>query len=156
MRPSLLVSLLLLSILLHKVQGIRLDKGFVEANSNQNIHMEDKSAASLIQRSNGGVGEVILCKEGKCKGVDRKLFSATTSTPAATTTSKNDNGGNNVNPMQKCTSFNGELGEKNEKSICNSSPAPKTQEETYDHYVDVMDLTAMDYSPARRKPPIHN
>ncbi|KAJ6857444.1 hypothetical protein NC651_038984 [Populus alba x Populus x berolinensis] len=87
MRPSLAVSLLLLSFLLQEAQGIRLEKGFMQVRA-QKVQ-EDTS--SLKERSaNGGVlGEAILCKEEHCTGMGRKLIAVTTSTSSTTiTTSK--------------------------------------------------------------------
>ncbi|KAF2317152.1 hypothetical protein GH714_012242 [Hevea brasiliensis] len=115
---------------------------------------EDKS--SLIERSSGAFGEVILCKEGHCTGMNRKLTTVTTSTTSPTTTSsKNEEnrGENKANSMSsKDRSSNGEVVGEREKFTINSSPTSERQEVThYDHYVDIMD-----YSPARRKPPIHN
>ncbi|KAJ9141067.1 hypothetical protein P3X46_031647 [Hevea brasiliensis] len=152
MRPALIVSLLLLSFLLHDAQGIRLEKEFMQVG-HQKIH-EDKS--SLIKRSNGAFGEVILCKEGHCTGMNRKLTTVTTSTPSpATSTSKNEENveENKANPMtSKGRSSNEEVGGEQEKFTINSSPASEHQEVNHDdHYVDIMD-----YSPAKRKPPIHN
>ncbi|CAK7338538.1 unnamed protein product [Dovyalis caffra] len=113
---------------------IRLEKGFMQVGA-QKVQ-EEKS--SLKERStNGGVlGEVILCKEEHCTGTMEK---------------RNDkNGGNNADPIAKGRSSNGEIAGKHEKLSVNSE-----QQVTKDHYEE-MDLTEMDYSPARKKPPIHN
>ncbi|XP_034895428.1 uncharacterized protein [Populus alba] len=154
MRPSLVVSLLLLSFLLQEAQGIRLEKGFMQVRA-QKVQ-EDKS--SLKERSaNGGVlGEAILCKEEHCTGMGRKLIAVTTSTSSTTiTTSKEKNEGNKAGPISKRRSSKGEIVGEREKLLVNSwrNSDHKVNE---DHYEEIMDLTQMDYSPARRKSPIHN
>ncbi|KDP30193.1 hypothetical protein JCGZ_16975 [Jatropha curcas] len=181
MRPSLVVSLLLLSFLLHEAKAIRLEKEFMQVAqqkihakairlekefmqvAQQKIHKEKKST-SLTERSNknGGFGDVILCKEGQCTGMSsRKLATVTTSTIFTTTTTTNkkeENGGNKADsttiPIPKGSrSGNGEVGGEHEKfTINSSSPTSEQQKMTHeDNYVDIMD-----YSPAKRKPPIHN
>lgn len=69
------------------------------------------------------------------------------------------NGGNNAGPMSKDRSNNGEVGGEVENFTVNSSSNSDEQYETSSpkaHYEEIMDLAEMDYSPARRKPPIHN
>ncbi|KAI5557373.1 hypothetical protein POPTR_018G115601v4 [Populus trichocarpa] len=155
MRPSLVVSLLLLSFLLQEAQGIRLEKGFMQVRA-QKVQ-GDKS--SLKERSaNGGVlGEAILCKEEHCIGMGRKLIAVTTSTSSTTiTTSKNEkNEGNKAGSISKRRSSKEEIVGEREKLLVNSwrNSDHKVNE---DHYEEIMDLTQMDYSPARRKSPIHN
>ncbi|KAA8535271.1 hypothetical protein F0562_030274 [Nyssa sinensis] len=80
MKSSLLAFLLILSILISDAQGVGLKKGFVSVEQHK-IHEGD-----LIKTSNGGVGEVILCKEGHCSGNSRKLMAKTTSSISSTTT----------------------------------------------------------------------
>ncbi|CAK9159005.1 unnamed protein product [Ilex paraguariensis] len=127
MRPSLLVSLLLLSSLLHEAQGIRLEKGSLAAGQQQMIH-----EVGLTTKIKGVVEEVDLCKDGHCSGMIRKLMSKTTSISSTTTNSKNHK----------------KEGKEENLSI-NSSPVSE-------RYPDTLDIAGMDYSPARRKPPIHN
>ncbi|XP_059635231.1 uncharacterized protein LOC132277389 [Cornus florida] len=128
MRPSLLVSLLLLSILFYEAQGIRLKKEFAS------MELHKVHEGSVIKTSNGGVGEVILCKDGQCSGNSRKLMTKTTS--STTTTSKNDKNGGN-------------------KQLSSSSVS-EHREATSEPYPDSLDIAGMDYALARRKPPIHN
>ncbi|XP_037495188.1 uncharacterized protein LOC105641227 [Jatropha curcas] len=135
----------------------------------QKIH-EEKKSTSLIERSNknGGFGDVILCKEGQCTGMSsRKLATVTTSTifTTTTTTKKEEMDGNKADsnnhlPIPRVQeipkgsrSGNGEVGGEHEKfTINSSSPTSEQQKMTHeDNYVDIMD-----YSPAKRKPPIHN
>lgn len=46
--------------------------------------------------------------------------------------------------MSEGKSGNGELGEEENREIA------------HEHFPDIIDLAEMDYSPAKRKPPIHN
>ncbi|KAG5242744.1 hypothetical protein OIU76_010347 [Salix suchowensis] len=156
MRPSLVVSLLVLSFLLQQAQGIRLEKGFKQVGADQKVQAEE--ITPLKEKSNvGGVlGEAVLCKEGQCTGMNRKLIAVTTSTSSSPTitTSKNEkNGENKADPISKGRST---IVGEHEKLSVNSSPKSEHQVLTKDHYEETMDLTEMDYSPARRKPPIHN
>ncbi|XP_004288759.1 PREDICTED: uncharacterized protein LOC101307251 [Fragaria vesca subsp. vesca] len=135
--PPLAVSLLLLLfLLLPQAQGIRLEKGFISVKQqNKNIH-EDSTV--LTKKSESTAASGVLRKDcghdDHCSssGSSRKLITVRSST----TTSKN---------------------EKNivGKQIGN----PKAEEEvatTRQQYPNLIDLTEMDYSPARKKPPIHN
>ena len=65
------------------------------------------------------------------------------------------NGENKADPISKGRSTTGEIVGEHEKLSVNSSPNSEHQV-TKDHYEETMDLTEMDYSQARRKPPIHN
>ncbi|GMY35730.1 hypothetical protein FCV25MIE_30972 [Fagus crenata] len=150
MRPYLAVSLLLLSLLLSEVQGIRLDKTFMSVGQ-QKVHEE---GSALTKNTESVHQEVILCKDGKCSGKNRKLITTTISTTS--TTSKNEkNEGNKDDPTKsKGKSGNGELGEEESFKV----KGRPTSEISHDqeHFPDIIDLAEMDYSPAKRKPPIHN
>ncbi|OIW19516.1 hypothetical protein TanjilG_06971 [Lupinus angustifolius] len=131
MRPSFVVSLLLLSLLIIKAQGIQPQK-----------HYNGESA--VLKTSNSDDEEAILCK-GNIK--NRKLVT----TPVSTTypISKNVNkGGNEVQPLV----------EANERKVNKFSTISKHDEDHQhkEQYPDLENITEMDYSPARRKPPIHN
>ncbi|XP_011020257.1 PREDICTED: uncharacterized protein LOC105122695 isoform X2 [Populus euphratica] len=156
MRPSLVVSLLLLSFLLQQAQGIRLEKGFKQVGA-QKVQAE-RSPLKELSNDGGVLGEAILCKEGQCTGMNRKLIAVTTTTSssATITISKNEkNGENKADPISKGRSTNGEIVGENEKLSVNSSPNSEHRV-TKDHHEEITYLTEMDYSPARRKPPIHN
>jgi len=68
---------------------------------------------------------------------------------------KENNEGNKAGPISKWRSSKGEIVGEREKLLVNSwrNSDHKVNE---DHYEEIMDLTQMDYSPARRKSPIHN
>ncbi|GAV73905.1 hypothetical protein CFOL_v3_17388 [Cephalotus follicularis] len=150
MKHSLVVSLLLLSLLLSQAQGIRLDKWFKSVMHTGMIHEEENS---LVKASNGVVGLVVLCKKGQCTGKNRKLASVTisaTSTTIATTPKNSNNGDKKPEPVSK------EKSGMQEKPTANPVPTYGRQEISHENYADLMNITEMDYSPARRKPPIHN
>ncbi|KAK3026562.1 hypothetical protein RJ639_041148 [Escallonia herrerae] len=154
MKLSSLVFVLLLSSLLFKAQGIRLGKLSTPAGRNKIQQEED----DLVRRNNGGVGEVILCKDGHCSGMmNRKLVSIPTSTSTSTTDSKNHkNEGNKADPLSKGKSSSEGLGGKEESFSVKSSPVSFHREAASERYPDILDIAGMDYSPAKRKPPIHN
>ncbi|XP_017246289.1 uncharacterized protein LOC108217897 [Daucus carota subsp. sativus] len=51
---------------------------------------------------------------------------------------------------------NGQVNKNQENFSVKSSPVVEQPEAAPKHYPDVVDLAGMDYSPARRKSPIHN
>ncbi|KAA8522931.1 hypothetical protein F0562_009354 [Nyssa sinensis] len=152
MRLSLLASLLVLSILISEAQGIRLKKGIVSAGHHK-IHENN-----LIKTSNGGLGEVILCKVGHCSGNNiRKLMTKITS--STITTSKNDKNGGSTkahDTISKGKLSSEELSGEEEKFSVDHSPVSEHREVAPERYPDIFDLAGMDYSSAKRKPPIHN
>ncbi|KAK8581671.1 hypothetical protein V6N13_144681 [Hibiscus sabdariffa] len=142
---SLALTSLVLFVFLSSVQGIRLEKSFKSAWHPQ-LHEE-----ALMKNSNRVLGDVIFC-EGHCTGNSRKLLTATT-TPASSTSSKSeDSGDNKANTTSKVKLGNQDNGEKQEE-VPVGSP---TTSEVHDQYADIMEIAEMDYSPAKRKPPIHN
>ncbi|GMI81176.1 hypothetical protein HRI_001786900 [Hibiscus trionum] len=148
MRPSSFVaSSLVLFVFLSSVQGIRLEKSFKSA-WHPKLHEE-----ALMKNSNGVLGNVIFCK-GHCTGNSRKLLTATTATtPVSSTSSKSeDRGDNKANTTSKVKLGNKDNGEKQEE-VPVGSP---TTSEVHEQYADIMEIAEMDYSPAKRKPPIHN
>lgn len=152
MKICLLISLLLLSThLLHEAQGIRLGKESILARHDHEFQKED---TGLVQTSNAGViGEVVLCKDGHCSGMNRKLMTKTTSTPS----SKNQkNGGKQGDHPKQNGTNEGQGGKKENFAVKYSSPVSEHPEAAPESYPDVLDLAGMDYSPARRKSPIHN
>ncbi|GMI92831.1 hypothetical protein HRI_002952400 [Hibiscus trionum] len=144
MRPSsLTVSFVVVFIFLSGVQGIRLEKSF--KTWHPKLHEE-----AFMKNTNGVVGDVIFCKEGHCTENSRKLLTAT---PAYSTSSKSeDSGDNKANTTSKVKLGSQENGGNQEK-VPVGSP---TTSEVHDQYADIMEIAEMDYSPAKRKPPIHN
>ncbi|KAG2411330.1 hypothetical protein I3760_Q010400 [Carya illinoinensis] len=153
--------LLILSLLLSEAQGIRLDKKFMSRWQHK-VH-EDGSA--LVEKTNGGVGEVILCKDGHCiSGKNRKLITTTTSPSTTIPTSKNEMNEENKahdHPMPKGEPGNGKHhGEEENLVVNHGKTVTSDQHQEFAHHehfpADIIDMAEMDYSPARRKPPIHN
>ncbi|CAL9028152.1 unnamed protein product [Prunus brigantina] len=168
---SLAVSLLLLSLLLSGAQGIRLEKGFISVTPQKNNNNLQEQETASMKRSAGPGESSSLCKDGgECSssGKTRKLISKTASSAATTTTtSKNDkdDGGNRGDLDPKGEKVNNNTqpgGEDGDVKAKSSSVISKHQEQEavaahqVQHYPDLTDMTEMDYSPARRKPPIHN
>ncbi|KAI9081422.1 hypothetical protein K1719_036568 [Acacia pycnantha] len=72
-----LPSLLLLSLLLAKVKGIRLDRESLAAVQQQKQHLQDDEESNLMEKSNGEADEeVILCKNKQCTDARHSLFSS--------------------------------------------------------------------------------
>ncbi|KAJ7979036.1 Exu regulon transcriptional regulator [Quillaja saponaria] len=119
--------------------------------------MWDEKTA-LISKDSGGNGEesFLSCKDGQCSGKNRKLVTAITST--TTTMSKVQNVKNGGNQAGKGNSSEEKLRGEQKNLKVNSSATTKHGEVPGHHeeYPDLGDITEMDYSPARRKPPIHN
>ncbi|KAG5564226.1 hypothetical protein RHGRI_000430 [Rhododendron griersonianum] len=104
---------------------------------------------TVNKASDGAIdGEDIQCKEGQCSsGKNRKLIAKATSTNP-TTISKNETNGGKLSTDV--------LGGKRESFSVDSLPDSNHREATRERYPDTLDIDEMDYSPARRKPPIHN
>ncbi|XP_057968307.1 uncharacterized protein LOC131157888 [Malania oleifera] len=152
MRPSSLVSLLVLSLVLSGAQGIRLEKGLVSAG-HQKIH-EKTTAVTKTINTDTAEG-FIPCKEEHCSGKNRKLEAKTPSTTI--NTSKNaKNGDTKVDHRLSKGKSSNEHGGKEESFSVKSSPVSEHREATPGHYPDIIDIAGMDYTPARKKPPIHN
>ncbi|KAI3446826.1 hypothetical protein Pfo_003491 [Paulownia fortunei] len=148
MRSWMLISLLLLSVLIHEAQGIRLRKRN-PSDRQHNIH-------KILQgRSNDGVEEIILCKGKHCSGRIRKLIMTPIS--STTTIAKNDkNEENKAHPKSEGSSTNEKIARKAENLSVNSSSITEQRQPALETYPDILDIAGMDYSQARRKPPIHN
>ncbi|CAI0388923.1 unnamed protein product [Linum tenue] len=178
--------LLLLPFFLQQAQGIRPEKGFLDQQQKSDklvvVVVEKKSSSSspsMEERSspndhdsNGRVlvvGEdgVVVCKEGQeCKntgyesimndgelvnhGADSTSIGASKKDEgkdgATTTTTgeRGDDGGPAKKFLSEAHSDSNHHGHHNEENVNGEG------------YMDMMDVAEMDYSTARRKPPIHN
>ncbi|KAL4571430.1 hypothetical protein LXL04_018189 [Taraxacum kok-saghyz] len=92
----------------------------------------------------------------EAQGINRKLITKTissTTTSTNTITSKKHNNEDNKDDWKPKTKSS-----KENLAISLSSKHLKYEkpEANPPGYADIVDLTGMDYSPARRKPPIHN
>ncbi|KAK7292001.1 hypothetical protein RIF29_07609 [Crotalaria pallida] len=162
MRPSFVVSILLLSLLLlTKTQGIRLGKGSSLVVQQHRQH-DKESAMSKKSNISDPDEEAILCsKDEQCTGKIKNRKLVTTSVSTTHTISKNvNNGGNEVHPLVNGNTRSVKVnGEANETKVNKMSTDSKNQQDQQhqEQYPDlVVDITEMDYSPPRRKTPIHN
>ncbi|KAM3270114.1 hypothetical protein P3S67_030020 [Capsicum chacoense] len=143
MKQFLLLSLLLLSTLVHEAQARNIPKS--------------KEKALKERSDEGGSKENILCKDGHCSssGRNRKLMTKTsTISPITSTTTTTKNIKNEGNKAHDTTTILKDQTSSENFSV-NSSPETGHRKISSDH-PDVLDLAGMDYSPAKRKPPIHN
>ncbi|KAK1550756.1 hypothetical protein Q3G72_024248 [Acer saccharum] len=159
MRPSsvVLASLLALSLLITGAQGIRFKIGGLLSFGHDHHHEpaeihELKKMMKTSHEDGSVIGESIT---GMI--MNRKLITTTT-TP--TSTSETNIGENKANPRassSKSKSSSDDVESNSPPPATTSSEHSSDDEISHDHYyVDITDITEMDYSPARRKPPIHN
>ncbi|XP_028790172.1 uncharacterized protein LOC114746148 [Neltuma alba] len=154
MRPSFVFSLLLVSLLLAKVQGIRWDR---ESLTVQKQAQHDEESTSM-EKSNGEAEEVILCKDDQCTGKIKSRKLVTTSISSSNELSKNkvkkeeDEAHSSLNGNTRRVKLDGEQEEIKVQTL----PTSEHRGLHHEQYPDLVDITEMDYSPARRKPPIHN
>ncbi|KAJ4958635.1 hypothetical protein NE237_025746 [Protea cynaroides] len=144
MKPVLLVSLMLF-LLVGVGQGIRVLQQEFSSGGYQKFHEENER--SLIKES-GGAGETVavLCKDGHCSGKSRRLQNFSTSSTSTFSKSVKNSGGTKIKPTPNEENFHVE----------SSSPISGHGKTDPEHYPDIIDIAGMDYSPATRKPPIHN
>ncbi|RZC61929.1 hypothetical protein C5167_023680 [Papaver somniferum] len=141
-------------LLLVDVQGIRLEKEVVQQYSlvNQRIQEEQKSKLMEVDEE-----IVIICRDGHCLSSSSGMRTRKLLTKTATTTSPTPTTKVGSKPSKKRS---GKLHENKEKvdSIKASShiPAEHGEDVGAAHYPDIIDIAGMDYTTARRKPPIHN
>ncbi|KAG8367507.1 hypothetical protein BUALT_Bualt16G0079100 [Buddleja alternifolia] len=152
MRSWMLISLLLLSILVHEAQGIRIRKGSLperQNNKHQEIHQGERNNDSVEEA-------IIVCKGKKCSGRVRKLIMSLISTTSTIAKNDHKNDENKSHPKLEGSSTNEKLGRKEENLSVNSSSITEQGQPKPETYPDILDIAGMDYSQARRKPPIHN
>ncbi|XP_011078563.1 uncharacterized protein LOC105162266 [Sesamum indicum] len=145
----MLTSLLLLSVLVPEAQGMRLRKDPSPLDNKQ------QKINEFLQRritSGDGVEEGFLCKGKHCSGRIRKLIMASISTTP--TTAKNDK--DKAHTKTEGFSANKKLAKKDKNLSRNLSAVTEQRQPNPDNYPDTLDIAGMDYSQARRKPPIHN
>ncbi|KAK7411655.1 hypothetical protein VNO78_03090 [Psophocarpus tetragonolobus] len=146
MRPSFVSSLLLLCLFLTKAQGIRLEKGSFAAQK----HKQDQESNLLKKINSDDYKEAILCEDEKyCTGKIKNWKLVTSSTSSYHDISKNvKNGGTEAKPPEIGNKSNYKVNGEEREMLVN-----KNEEHSHEHYQDLVD---MDYSPAKKKPPIHN
>ncbi|KAJ0984801.1 hypothetical protein J5N97_003157 [Dioscorea zingiberensis] len=142
MKPTmpLIISFLSLVLLINIAQGIRLEDHSLKAfykktNENRPVRGETKDG-------------VILCgddDEELCSGKSRKLTQTEIKTQKKDATSSSDYSA--VSPAEKAD---------REEFHVETPPMGEDEHLPTKTYPDVLDIAGMDYSPAKRKPPIHN
>ncbi|RDY12814.1 hypothetical protein CR513_02332 [Mucuna pruriens] len=174
MRPSFVISLLLLSLFLTKAQGIRLEKGSFASQQ----HKQHDQQRNLLNRINGANKEAILCEDEQyCTGKIkiRKLVTSSTSTTHDISKMSTQmkpwnfflspiydlytllhgqnvkNGGNEAQAPEIGNSRNYKVNGEEKEILVN-----KQQVLSHENYPDLVDIADMDYSPAKKNPPIHN
>ncbi|KAI3714921.1 hypothetical protein L6452_21883 [Arctium lappa] len=143
--------LVLSSLLTYKAQGIRLGKVTLSPRNH-----EDIIKISLVKGINQADQSLAKTTTEISSGTNRKLMTKITSSKTTTTiTEKID--GNKHDPEPEVQSTHGLVG-KQETSSFNSlenSKHWKTEVST-EQYPDDIDIAGMDYTPARKKSPVHN
>ncbi|KAL2482754.1 uncharacterized protein Fot_44198 [Forsythia ovata] len=139
--------------MLHEAQGIRLTRESVSTRHHHNI---PETASN--RRNNGDVEEVFHCKIRHCSGRNRELMIKTSTHISSTDTMfKNDmNEGNKDHRKSKGKSRSEKISGTEENLSTNSSAITEKQQPVPESYPDILDIAGMDYSQAKRKPPIHN
>ncbi|CAA3026543.1 uncharacterized protein LOC111390720 isoform X2 [Olea europaea var. sylvestris] len=142
----LLISLLIL--MLHEAQGLRLTRESVSTRHHHNI-----PESIPDRRINVVVEEVVHYKSSHGSGRnDRKLMTKTSTHISSTDAMiKNDKTEGNKDRTKS-------EGKSRSEKIpgSNSSPVTEKQQPVAEPYPGILDIAGMDYSQARRKPPIHN
>ncbi|KAL2338460.1 hypothetical protein Fmac_012906 [Flemingia macrophylla] len=141
MKPSFVVSLLILSLLLTKTQGIRLGKVSLEVQQQKH-----EGESTLLKKSNNEAEETVLCKDNECTGKTKNRKLETTSVSTTLPLSKNVKEEYKGDPS---------VNDNNARNV-NTLSSSKHKNVPEEHYHDLVEITEMDYSPAKRKPPIHN
>ncbi|XP_058114303.1 uncharacterized protein LOC131257507 [Magnolia sinica] len=147
MSPTSLVPLLLL-LLVATAQGIRFGPVSI-SSSHRGIHEEKER--NLIEGS--GVEAVVICRNGHCSERSRNLVSHTMSTTSKVGSKSAKSKGEGVKATLN-NPWNEEM-DKNQEDFTVKSPTSE-QQQSNERYPDIVDIAGMDYSPAKRKPPIHN
>ncbi|KAL5697782.1 hypothetical protein ACHQM5_028898 [Ranunculus cassubicifolius] len=145
MKTTLLVSLVLFLFLAQFSEGLRFDHG-LKGLLHQRIH-EKKNIVTEDE------AEIVSEDKHISSGRSRKLI---TNTPSTTSKVVNTQG-SKVEPKQKHQHEENFSIKSSPISSSSSSPSSEQHgEATNGKYPDIIDIAGMDYSPARRKPPIHN
>ncbi|XP_047182482.1 uncharacterized protein LOC124848752 [Vigna umbellata] len=150
MKPSSVIFLLLFSLFLTQARGIRLEKGSFAAHQ----HKQHDEESNLLKGINSAAKkDATLCEDeqycaGKRKG--RKLVTSSISTNQDI--SKNvKNEGNETEATENDSSRNYKVKWEGKEIFVN-----KQEEISDENYMEFVDIVGMDYSPAKKNPPIHN
>ncbi|XP_027333628.1 uncharacterized protein LOC113848353 isoform X2 [Abrus precatorius] len=113
---------------------------------------------TLLKRSNTDAEEVVLCsKDEQCIGKIKNRKLVTTSVSTTQSMSKNVKSEEHKgHPLVNGNTRNVNANEEVKEVKVNTLTISKHKDVPQEHYADLVDIAEMDYSPARRKPPIHN
>ncbi|VAH38013.1 uncharacterized protein LOC119352222 isoform X1 [Triticum dicoccoides] len=155
MRSSLMVlaSLLLLLVLATTAHGIRLDKDLHEALSNK-----QEQLAGQPPKPNGAADSTGTSKHctsnGNCSGKAKKPPSPQAhAEPDDASAAKHQIAPKRNDGDAQVTSHGGG---QEEKTWSRRALPRRPEQQEARTYPDLIDIAGMDYSPAARKPPIHN
>ncbi|KAL8189587.1 hypothetical protein R6Q57_029153 [Mikania cordata] len=144
MKLYLMTLLVLSSFLTYKAQGIKTGRVDLSASNRQDI------VKILPMKGSVQLDDLLLAKKAKfSSGLNRKLMTQIPSSSTTTSDSENQKNKHDPKPQVKST-HDHELVEKEDSLLENS----KTKDVNADP--DVTDIGEMDYTPARKKSPIHN
>ncbi|KAK8465919.1 hypothetical protein PHAVU_009G210216 [Phaseolus vulgaris] len=150
MKPSFVIYLLLLFLFLTDARGIRLEKGSFAAQQ----HKQHDQESNLLRRINSAAKkEAALCEDEQyCAGKIKFRKLGTSSTSSIRDISKNvKNEGNEAQGPEIDNTINYKGNWEGKEIFVN-----KQQEVSHENYLDLVDIAGMDYSPAKKNPPIHN
>ncbi|CAJ1975591.1 unnamed protein product [Sphenostylis stenocarpa] len=160
MRLSFVIYLLLLSLFLTNARGIRLGKESFAAKQ----HKQHDQESNLLRRINSAANkEAILCKDEQyCAGTLKKRASRVPRKPNKLLPRIHEDY-RNIETRKSVTSSTSTTQDisKNVKNGGNEARSPeiivnKQRELSHEHYLDLVDIAGMDYSSAKKNPPIHN
>ncbi|KAI3803036.1 hypothetical protein L1987_31184 [Smallanthus sonchifolius] len=148
MKLYLLTLLVLSSFLTYKAQGIRPGKVALSARNHQDI-IKISSVKGSVQ------DDQLLAKSAKVSsGLNRKLM--TKITPSSTITSNLENQKNKHDPKPEDKSTHQLVGKEETPNSLPENSKHSKKDVITEQYPDVTDIAEMDYTPARKKSPIHN
>ncbi|XP_066347279.1 uncharacterized protein [Miscanthus floridulus] len=147
-------ALLMLLLLATRAHGIRLDRQLHEAI---NSKMADPKTGDAEASIAGDPVKKHCTPDGRCSGKVKKALAHAEAAAEAKQQSNSTGNDHHTAVDIKADTQQGRRHEAAEatSSAASSSPAPPgvAARQTYP---DIMDIAGMDYSPATRKPPIHN
>ncbi|CAL9123860.1 unnamed protein product [Musa textilis] len=147
MKPAVSVMFLLFLVLLlsaNRSQGARV----LEEESLAPLHRQVHEKESMVKEESGVPGELLLRgSHGDLSGKSRKLMANAKATSKSG--KRNDVGADSAQKNQKHSK---DEADSSQDGIHTAPPASKRPPS----YPDILDIAGMDYSPAKRKPPIHN
>ncbi|CAD6259340.1 unnamed protein product [Miscanthus lutarioriparius] len=148
-------ALLMLLLLATRAHGIRLDRQLHEAIDSKK--MADPKTGDAEASVAGDPVKKHCTPDGRCSGKVKKALAHAEAAAEAKQQSNSTGNDHHTAVDIKAATQQGRRHEAAEatSSSASSSPAPPgvAARQTYP---DIMDIAGMDYSPATRKPPIHN